>query len=62
MTIRKIRQFTGTAIRAALIAAAVVTPLLAVQSVRAGNSQFIGETPTMSNGAGLVLFVSLQRS
>ncbi|MCB1453804.1 MAG: hypothetical protein KDJ43_09165 [Rhizobiaceae bacterium] len=56
------RRHLGTFLRAALIAAAVAAPMLAVQNVRAGTSQFIGETPSMSSGAGLVLMVSLQRS
>jgi hypothetical protein len=45
-----------------MIAAVVVAPLMAVQSVRAGTSQFIGEAPVMSSGAGLVLVASLKRS
>ena len=61
-TMKQSRRHLGTAIRAAMVAAVVVAPLMAVQSVRAGSSQFIGEAPVMSNGAGLVLFVSLQRS
>ncbi len=61
-TMNKTRHFLGTFIRAALVAAAVAAPLMMVQGVRAGTSQFIGETPSMSNGAGLVIMVSLQRS
>lgn len=62
VTANRTRRLLGTAIRAAFVAAVVVAPLMAVQGVRAGGSQFIGETQTMSNGAGLVIFVSLQRS
>jgi hypothetical protein len=61
-TANKTRRILGTAIRAALVATAVAAPLMMVQGVRAGTSQFIGETPVMSNGAGLVLVVGLQRS
>jgi hypothetical protein len=61
-TARNIRRHLGTAIRAALVVGAIAAPLMAVQGVRAGSSQFIGEAPTMSSGAGLVLAVSLQRS
>ena len=62
MTRHSNRGLFGTFLRAALIATAVAAPLIAVQGVRAGTSQFIGETPSMSSGAGLVLMVSLQRS
>lgn len=62
MTARSNRRHLGTFFRALMIAAAVAAPMLAVQSVRAGSSQFIGETPSMSSGAGFVLMVSLQRS
>ncbi len=62
MTAIKIRRLLGTAIRAAVVAGAVAGPLLVAQGVNAGNSQFIGETPVMSNGAGLVIVASLKRS
>jgi hypothetical protein len=61
-TAKKTRRFLGTTVRAALVAAAVVAPLMMVQGVNAGSSQFIGEAPVMSNGAGLVLVASLKRS
>jgi hypothetical protein len=61
-TARKTRHFLGTTIRAALVATVVVAPLMMVQGVRAGSSQFIGEAPVMSNGAGLVLIAGLKRS
>ena len=48
--------------RAALLAGIVCAPLLAVQNVNAGTGAFIGEAPTMSSGAGLVLVVGLRRS
>lgn len=48
--------------RAALLAAVICAPLLAVQNVNAGTGTFIGEAPTMSNGAGLVLVFGLRRS
>lgn len=62
MSTKKARHFLGTAIRAALVAGVVVAPLMMVQGVRAGTSQFIGEAPVMSSGAGLVLVASLKRS
>lgn len=58
----KITRFLKTSVRAALMTALVVTPLLAIQKVNAGTDTFIGEAPTMSNGAGLVLVVGLSRS
>lgn len=58
----KTRRFIGTIVRATFIAAVVAAPLMAVQKVNAGSSQFIGETPVMSNGAGLVLIAGLKRS
>jgi hypothetical protein len=61
-TAKQNRHFLGAIVRAAMIAAVVAAPLMAVQSVRAGTSQFIGEAPVMSNGAGLVLVASLKRS
>lgn len=57
-----LRRLIGTAIRAGIVATVIVGPLMAVQRVNAGTSQFIGETPVMSNGAGLVIVASLQRS
>lgn len=48
--------------RAALLVAMICAPLLAVQNVNAGTDTFIGEAPTMSSGAGLVLVVGLRRS
>jgi hypothetical protein len=45
-----------------LLVGVVVAPLFTVQQVNAGSSTLIGETPTMSNGAGLVLLFGLQRS
>lgn len=63
MKIRKTgRRILSNVVRGALFAAAIAAPLVAVQSVRANTDTFIGETPTMSNGVGLVLMVSLQRS
>ncbi|MBO6538983.1 MAG: hypothetical protein JJ969_06220 [Rhizobiaceae bacterium] len=62
MTRHSIHGLFGAFLRAALIAIAVAAPLIAVQGVRAGTSQFIGEAPSMSSGAGFVLMVSLQRS
>ena len=59
---KQTRHFLYAIIRATLIAAVVAAPLMAVQSVRAGTSQFIGEAPVMSSGAGLVLVASLKRS
>lgn len=56
------RHLLAAIVRAAMIAAVVAAPLMAVQSVRAGTSQFIGEAPVMSSGAGLVLVASLKRS
>ena len=48
--------------RAALLVAVICAPLLAVQNVNASTGTFIGEAPTMSNGAGLVLVFGLSRS
>jgi hypothetical protein len=48
--------------RGALLAAVICAPLLAVQNVNASTDTFIGEAPTMSNGAGLVLVFGLRRS
>jgi len=62
MNARQFPTLARTFARAALLAAAIVTPLLAVQNVNAGSETFIGETPTMSSGAGLVLLVGLRRS
>lgn len=45
-----------------LFVALLAAPLFAVQQVNAGTSTLIGETPTMSSGAGLVLLFGLQRS
>lgn len=55
---RLLKTFT----RAGLLAAVICAPLLAVQNVNASTGTFIGEAPTMSNGAGLVLVMGLRRS
>jgi len=47
--------------RAALVAALLFMPAIAVQKVNAGAEQTIGTTQKMSNGAGLVLLMGLQR-
>ncbi len=48
--------------RALLLAAALAGPVAAMQSVQAGSSVTIEDSRPMSNGAGLVLQVSLQRA
>jgi len=47
--------------RAALVAALLFAPAIAVQQVNAGSGQTVGQTQKMSNGAGLVLLIGLQR-
>jgi len=47
--------------RAALVVALLFAPAVAVHKVNAGTGQTIGETQKMSNGAGLVLLMGLQR-
>lgn len=47
--------------RVALVAALLFMPAIAVHKVNAGTGQTIGETQKMSNGAGLVLLMGLQR-
>jgi hypothetical protein len=61
-TTRNIRQTLRASVKILLLAATVAAPLFAVQQVNAGTETLIGETPTMSNGAGLVLLFGLQRS
>lgn len=48
--------------RALVLAAVLGTPLFAMQSVRASNDNVLEGIYEKSNGAGLVLMVSLQRS
>lgn len=55
------RTVAATLVRAALLAAVVAAPVAATHAVRAESSTAIGTTPTMSNGIGLVLLVSLRR-
>lgn len=57
-----IRHTLKATAKITLLAAVVAAPLFAVQQVNAGTDTLIGETPTMSNGAGLVLLFGLQRS
>lgn len=47
--------------RFALLVAALLAPLVAMQSVQAGSETFIEDSRKPSSGAGLVLVVSLQR-
>lgn len=47
--------------RFALLAAALLAPLVAMQSVQAGADTFIEDSRKLSSGAGLVLVISLQR-
>lgn len=51
-----------TAAKALLLATAIATPLAVVSQVNASTEAVIGETAKKSNGVGLVLLVSLQRS
>jgi len=62
MNNRTISHALKMATRATLLVAVVAAPLFIAQRVNAGPSQFIGEAPTMSTGAGLVLLAGLQRS
>lgn len=48
--------------KVALVLGVLFGPILAVQNVNASSSYQIGELQSMSNGAGLVLLVGLQRS
>lgn len=48
--------------RVLLLAVALAGPVAAMQSVQAGSSVTIEDSRAMSNGAGLVLLLSLQRS
>jgi len=48
--------------RIALLTAVLFAPLIAMQSVEASSRTIIGESRTLSSGAGLVLVISLQRS
>ena len=63
----RLRTFTTETLRTlprgALLAAALFAPLMAMQSVQAGSPRAtIEDSRALSNGAGLVLLVSLQRS
>lgn len=62
MTAHDITRTLKATAKIALLAAVVAAPLFVVQKVNAGQSTFIGEAQTMSNGAGLVLVFGLQRS
>ncbi len=62
MTAHNTWQTFKAAAKILLLAAVVTAPLFAVQQVNAGSETLIGETQTMSNGAGLVLLFGLQRS
>jgi hypothetical protein len=62
MTAYNIWRTFKAAVKILLLTAVVTAPLLAVQQVNAGTATLIGETQTMSNGAGLVLLFGLQRS
>jgi hypothetical protein len=62
MTAHSITRNIKAAGRIAMLAAIVAAPLFVVQKVNAGTDTLIGEAPTMSNGAGLVLLFGLQRS
>jgi hypothetical protein len=62
MTAHNIWRTFKTTAKVALLAGAVAAPLFAVQQVNAGAATVIGETPTKSNGVGLVLLFGLQRS
>lgn len=61
MTAHSIARHVKAAARVLLLATIIAAPLFAVEKVNAGTSPFIGEAPTMSNGAGLVLVLGLQR-
>ncbi|RIK87071.1 MAG: hypothetical protein DCC69_04880 [Hyphomicrobiales bacterium] len=61
---RRTALFSGIASalpRFALLAAALLAPLVAMQSVQAGADAFIEDSRKLSSGAGLVLVISLQR-
>jgi hypothetical protein len=62
MTAHTIWRTFKASTRIALLAGLLAAPLLAVQKVNAGTETLIGELPTMSNGAGLVLLFGLRRS
>lgn len=48
--------------RIALLTAALFAPLVVMQSVQAGSETIIEDKRPLSNGAGLVLLIGLQRS
>lgn len=47
--------------RIALLTAVLFSPLIVMQSVKAGQSSIIESTYTPPNGAGLIILVSLMR-
>ena len=47
--------------RFALLAAALLAPLLTMQALAAGSGAFIEDSRKLSSGAGIVLVVGLQR-
>lgn len=55
------RKAAGGAAKLALVLGMLLIPMMTVQTVNAGSEYTIGQTQTMSNGAGLVLLMSLQR-
>ena len=54
-------SFASALPRFALLAVALLAPLAAMQSVRAGADTFIEDSRKLSSGAGLVLVIGLQR-
>lgn len=62
MTAQNLTRTFKAAAKIALLAAVIAAPPFVAQKVNASQDVFIGEAPTMSNGAGLVLVFGLQRS
>ncbi len=56
------RTLLKTLARAAFVVALVATPMIAAQSVRAGNEIRIEAEAPAKTGLGLVLLVSIQRA